>query len=171
MPSNQTPNYALNQWEAADQVRMEDFNADNAKLDAAIKAVDQRVDGLTSSKANVSALTTLEQRVNTLTAGKADASALAQKVSVIAGAYTGDGAASRVISLGATPRALLLFSSSGKTADVNVSYGGLALPGHPIERLENKICEIVNNGFKVYYKADKVYSNSSGSACYYLALV
>ena len=36
MPSNQTPNYALNQWERDDRVLMEDFNADNAKIDAAL---------------------------------------------------------------------------------------------------------------------------------------
>ena len=38
MPSNQTPNYALNQWERDDRVLMEDFNADNAKIDAALAA-------------------------------------------------------------------------------------------------------------------------------------
>ena len=38
MPSNQTPNYQLNQWERSDKVQMEDFNADNAKIDAALKA-------------------------------------------------------------------------------------------------------------------------------------
>ena len=38
MPSNQTPNYKLSQWERADKVQMEDFNADNAKIDAALKA-------------------------------------------------------------------------------------------------------------------------------------
>ena len=37
MPSNQTPNYALNQWERDDRVLMDDFNADNAKIDAALK--------------------------------------------------------------------------------------------------------------------------------------
>ena len=36
MPSNHTPNYALNQWERDDRVLMEDFNADNAKIDAAL---------------------------------------------------------------------------------------------------------------------------------------
>ena len=46
MPSNQTANYALNQWVKSDQVRMEDFNADNAKLDAALKAAEQRSAGL-----------------------------------------------------------------------------------------------------------------------------
>ena len=39
MPSNQTPNYALNQWERDDRVLMEDFNADNAKIDGALGAL------------------------------------------------------------------------------------------------------------------------------------
>ena len=38
MPSNFTENYQLSQWVKSDQVKMEDFNADNAKLDGAIKA-------------------------------------------------------------------------------------------------------------------------------------
>ena len=43
MPSNQTPNYALSQWERDDRILMEDFNEDNTKIDAAIKAeVDAR---------------------------------------------------------------------------------------------------------------------------------
>ena len=37
MPSNQTPNYQLSQWERSDKIQMEDFNADNAKIDAALK--------------------------------------------------------------------------------------------------------------------------------------
>ena len=36
MPSNQTTNYQLSQWAKSDQVKMEDFNADNAKIDAAL---------------------------------------------------------------------------------------------------------------------------------------
>ena len=39
MASNQTTNYGLNQWEATDQVLRTDFNQDNAKLDAALKAL------------------------------------------------------------------------------------------------------------------------------------
>ena len=35
---NRTSNYKLCQWEADDKVQRTDFNADNAKLDAAIKA-------------------------------------------------------------------------------------------------------------------------------------
>ena len=33
-----TTNYQLNQWAKSDRVMMDDFNADNAKLDAALKA-------------------------------------------------------------------------------------------------------------------------------------
>ena len=35
---NQTTNYGLNQWGASDRVQREDFNADNAAVDAALKA-------------------------------------------------------------------------------------------------------------------------------------
>ena len=34
-----TTNYNLNQWDAEDAVRREDFNADNAAIDAALKAI------------------------------------------------------------------------------------------------------------------------------------
>ena len=53
MSSNYTPNYRLNQWARPDKVLMEDFNADNAKIDGAIKA---QADGLA---AEVSARTAL----------------------------------------------------------------------------------------------------------------
>ena len=43
---NRTTNYNLCQFEETDRVRRTDFNEDNAKIDAAVKAVDRRVDGL-----------------------------------------------------------------------------------------------------------------------------
>ena len=36
MATNQTTNYQLNQWKPTDQILRTDFNADNAKLDAAL---------------------------------------------------------------------------------------------------------------------------------------
>ena len=38
MVSGQTQYYGLSQWEAADKVERVDFNSDNAKIDAALKA-------------------------------------------------------------------------------------------------------------------------------------
>ena len=32
----ETSNYKLNQWEKTDQIQMEDFNGDNAKIEAAL---------------------------------------------------------------------------------------------------------------------------------------
>ena len=61
MPTHQTEHYQLNQWEAEDKVLRTDFNADNAKIDAALAA-----------KAEASAVSALAQTV----AGKADASTL-----------------------------------------------------------------------------------------------
>ena len=40
MSTNHTENYQLSQWERSDRVQMEDFNADNAKIDAALAAHD-----------------------------------------------------------------------------------------------------------------------------------
>ena len=34
-----TTNYQLNQWAKSDRIRMDDFNADNAKIDAALGAM------------------------------------------------------------------------------------------------------------------------------------
>lgn len=95
MPSNQTQNYQLNQWIKSDRVLMDDFNEDNRKIDAAIKAVDNRLttvaggkassaelESLKSGKADVSALEALKSRVSTL-----EGAALQAKF----GTYTGNG--------------------------------------------------------------------------------
>lgn len=46
MPSNFTQHYQLSQWEADDRVQRADFNADNAKLDAAIATKCEIVTGV-----------------------------------------------------------------------------------------------------------------------------
>ena len=68
MASNHTTNYNLNQWEGTDKVLRTDFNEDNAKIDAALKGLSNKVAG----KAAQSAVNSLTQTVN----GKADQSAL-----------------------------------------------------------------------------------------------
>ncbi|MCI9331272.1 MAG: hypothetical protein HFG05_03760 [Oscillibacter sp.] len=39
----QTEDYQLNQWDLSDRVRMEDFNADNAKIAAALSGMEERM--------------------------------------------------------------------------------------------------------------------------------
>ena len=46
MSTNHTTNYDLNQWEGTDKVLRAEFNADNAKIDAALKANSDAVDSL-----------------------------------------------------------------------------------------------------------------------------
>ena len=46
MATNYTTNYQLNQWEPTDQVLRTDFNADNAKLDAALKTLENGKAGI-----------------------------------------------------------------------------------------------------------------------------
>ena len=83
MATNQTTNYQLNQWEPTDAVQRVDFNADNAKVDAALKSLSDQV----VQKANQSALNTVISAVNQ----KADAStvsALSQTVAAKADSST-----------------------------------------------------------------------------------
>ena len=89
MAANQTTNYQLNQWEATDQVLRTDFNADNAKVDAALADLAENVEG----KAEVSAL-----------AAKADVAALEEvkslalgRAEIRLGTYVGNGEASQLI--------------------------------------------------------------------------
>ena len=75
MASNYTTNYQLNQWEPADAVQRVEFNQDNAKVDAALKALSDQV----VQKANQSALNTLISSVNQ----KADASTVSSLSSLL----------------------------------------------------------------------------------------
>jgi len=81
MASNYTSNYGLCQWAASDKVLRTEFNADNAKIDAAIAAVDGRVDG----KASTSALNSLKTSLS----GKADQSTVTSLSSTVANQGTG----------------------------------------------------------------------------------
>ena len=81
MAANQTTNYQLNQWEAADQVLRTDFNADNAKVDAAL-----------AGKVDQAALDNLESTVETLTGTTAALSATHNgRVYAVQGSNVGSG--------------------------------------------------------------------------------
>ena len=71
MATNQTANYDLNQWLSTDQVLRTDFNADNAKLDAALagKAEAETVSALqtaVAAKAEQTAVDALSAQVAAL---------------------------------------------------------------------------------------------------------
>ena len=71
MASSYTTNYQLNQWSAADQVLRTEFNADNSKVDAALKTNADAIAAETAArtaalgqKADQSALSSLTQTVS-----------------------------------------------------------------------------------------------------------
>ena len=80
MVTNQTTNYQLNQWEPIDQVLRTDFNADNAKLDAALKSLSDQV----IQKADASTVSSLSQTV----AAKAEQNALTEEINARTAADT-----------------------------------------------------------------------------------
>lgn len=82
---NHTPNYQLTQWEKDDRIMMEDFNGDNAKIDAALKANADAVSALQIGKADAAetsaAITAVEQSVKFVKLGSGSAAAADASVS------------------------------------------------------------------------------------------
>ena len=158
---NRTTNYNLCQFEETDRVRRTDFNEDNAKIDAAVKAVGRRVDGLEASKADKTALAAVEGKISR----------------IVTGTYAGTGGSSGVrrISLPGRPKLVLIRTDYPNTShhdeaiaitDICLcrcdTYSSLSVDpptsGYALE----------NNGFTVPANCDQ---NYSGSTNYYLAII
>ena len=106
MPSNQTPNYQLSQWERSDKIQMEDFNADNAKIDAAL-----------SGKAEASAVERLSQTVASLSSSR--------NCQAMTTSYTGSGVsgANNPNSLSFARRPLFVHVGGAEDPGFSVAYG------------------------------------------------
>jgi len=141
MASNQTQHLKLCQWEAEDEVLRADFNADNAKLDAAVASA----------------------------AAAAEAAYSPEHKPFAAGIYTGNGAETQFISLGFTPSAVLVVNTSGFMAyrhnGSDLIAGGLAVAGGP-----TKVAEVAEGGFKVFLVSNIVSANNANGKYYYIAL-
>ena len=143
--ANYTPNYGLHQWEPGDNFLRTDFNADFAKLDAALQA-----------KADKTAV-----------AQKADQSALAAvqnlaegRCRVVTGSYVGNGGTQLItVNLGGRPKAVIFPHDSVSTTIISGwnRYG----------------ITITNNGFTAAVAGvmDPFQPNKEGSRQYYLALM
>ena len=179
MASNHTTNYQLCQWQADDQVKRTDFNEDNAKIDAALNDLSGGLAAAQAEKADQTALDALAAEVAkkaTTAALEALSKKLASMPCLVTGTYTGDGAESRLISLGFQPKALLVMREEGYSARPYTDdyYGGLALPGKPVclqtSYGTDYILTIESKGFRVYYNRDKyVFSNQKDTNYHYLA--
>ena len=158
---NRTNNYNLCQWEETDRVQRTDFNEDNAKIDAAVKAVDRRVDGLEASKADKTALAAVEAKISR----------------IVTGTYAGTGGSSGVrrISLPGRPKLVLIRTDYPNTShhDEAIAITDICLCRcHTYHSLSvdppTSGYALENNGFTVPANCDQ---NYSGSTNYYLAII
>ena len=98
--------------------------------------------------ARESADTALDTRVDALE------TELPQKCEVYIGTYTGNGAASQLITLGYKPALVLVLESGARIYNYDGRsdfYGGMALPGHPASVNGMTAVRVENTGFRVYY--------------------
>ena len=146
---NQTPNYQLNQWEKTDRIQMEDFNADNAKIEAAI-----------------------------LGASEAAAAAAASGLKVVTGSFSGNGTTGvRSYTLGFKPRLLFVFtdfsSSSSYTQGLlitDVMCTSFGSSGNCHMQNCGTPGSLTENGFKIQHTNANLGLNVSGSKLFYWAL-
>ena len=135
MASNYTSNYNLCQWAASDKVLRTEFNADNAKIDAALASIN-------SGKASASALNTLNNTVSSLSATvSAQGNTLTKKgnCQIAVTSYTGNGQNTRTHTFSKMPVMFfiigetLMFVGAGATwakshgtndREINVAWSG-----------------------------------------------
>ena len=161
MSTNHTINYALNQWEGTDKVLRTEFNADNAKIDAALKA---NADAIAAEAAAREA------------AGDAMASALAAKgnCAIYTASYTGNGQCGadhpNSLTFPARPKLAVLYNKNiiafllPETGNMIVVYAGGVATG--------TILDTGDPGTLSWYSGHPDYQmNFSGKSYYAVALV
>lgn len=96
----------------------------------------------------------------------------------VVGYYTGNGAETRVISLGFTPKAVLVFRSFGWVSSSGNYAAGLAITGRNVSTTAEgrtswvtgaTVIAIVNGGFQVSADGNMITSNYNGEMMYYIA--
>lgn len=152
-----TEHCSLNQWEADDPVRRTDFNEDNAKIDAAIHAMDAKVDG----KAGITALAAVEAKLPR----------------IVTGTYTGTGGTEGVrrITLPGRPKAVLIHTENPST---NHYYRSLLITDICIMQFRTTGSVTTNapgngygledSGFTIPSSSDQ---NDTNMSQYYLAVI
>ena len=106
-----------------------------------------------------------EQQAREALSGRVRAleNAVPQKSEVYFGTYTGTGSYPRTLSIGFTPKAVIIGHKDGLIADETAVYSTLMLQGYKTD-----YCGIVSNGFTLYeYKYSKL--NYNGAQFYYIA--
>ena len=107
-------------------------------------------------KAEAADLTALDARVETAE------NTLPEKVECHFGMYTGNGQRKMTVSLGFSPKAVIVASSKW-------AYSGMAFQGIPMEYSSQTVLETTNTGFNAYYINNYSYLNLNSTEYYYIA--
>ena len=146
----QTSKYGLSQWDAEDRILREDFNADNAKIEAAI-----------------------------LGANEAAAAAAASGLKVLSGTFNGTGTTgTRTYEIGVKPKLLILRTSntvSGSTYEIGAIMTDFAnilfrSSGGGSMAASGTVGTVTDSGFSLKISNATLGLNASGSTLYYFAL-
>ena len=165
-----TKKYQLSQWEKSDRIVMEDFNSDNAKVEAALARLE-------SSKADQSALAAANAALTALQSAKADKttttslqSQLDGKVSVTLGSYYGTGGTQR-ISLGFTPKAVWFQPKGGDRGFSGIAASGFVAPGYPMRSSSGLDIASISGNDLVVVSSDgnRIDANRKDTYYYYVA--
>lgn len=157
MATNQTTNYQLNQWESTDAVQRVDFNADNAKIDAALaaKAELSNHEALAQTVSGLSA--TIEEHTAALTGcGNCQIQLMT---------YQGNGSKSRTLTFECIPKFLFITAHNcwlSAIGGAQIGYGyystsgrwihpGLTWSGTSITLTESTAAEFLCNGSGITY--------------------
>ena len=186
----QTSSYGLRQWEIHEGIHREELNQAMAGIDSALAgavagatstltgSINEVRTNLTSSIAAVNGALadTAAGLEGSITELQGDLAALekaqASKAEYLTGTFTGNGASSRVISLGRTPKAVLLENKEGERFwDGLCRMGGLALTSLPFGNNDTHYMAIQTGGFTVSAVSTNYGTNANGFTYYYLALL
>ena len=139
----QTSKYKLNKPGVDDPIAIVPLNENMDKLEGALTALE-------GSDA------ALSQRITVLEAGQ---------LRIAVGSYTGDGSASKTISLGFTPKAVCLSSNR-----LNSNLDGMAVLGSPCLHSGKSVIEIVEGGFLLAQTSDSWTPLGNGSQYIFMAI-
>ena len=155
----QTSHYKWKQPEPWERTEHRDY----AKT---ISAIDTAVAAKADSSSVNSRFSTLETELDSrFTAVDSSIRTLEARPEAVVGTYTGDGAENRVISLGVTPKLVLVEFPDG----TRNRRGGMAIAGAPMIYSGDIGIEIVDGGFRVTI-VNYVEMNVLDAKYYYLAL-
>ena len=143
----------------AQQTLQNNLNTQVTRLDTALSSAQQTLRSEFNS--SIQKVNTTLASVQTLAEGRAH---------IVFGYYTGNGSASRTISLGVTPKWLLLIPQDG---DPGNASGGLAAADYPVQNDTGKLYLKLNgSSLQVYANATTgPRTNLSGVVYYFIAAV